>query len=162
MCPIVVNVQGSIKLFGTYYEFSPDRKPYGLAVWDIQDNDLASNQFTLSKTVGQLYKRSFNFWHFDIFEHDSKYYCIVTPESGAEILLGASDDCENFKFWSMPLLSNSIAGTNYLYKPTAMVHQGILYVWHPNKIGGTSRIFMSEKPFADVLASLNSSISTIS
>lgn len=161
MCPIVVNFDGNINLFGTYYEFTPERKPYGLAIWDIEDNDLANKQFTLTKTIGQLYKSGFNFWHFDLFKHDNKYYCVVTPESGYEILLGVSDDCENFKFWSMPLLSNSVAGTNYLYKPTAMVHQGILYVWHPNKISGRSRIFMTEMPFDEVISALESSVSNL-
>jgi hypothetical protein len=162
MCPCVVNFDGTLKLFGSYYEFTPIRRPYGLAIWDILNNDLDNNQFTLTKTVGQLYKEEFNFWHFDLFKEGTNYYCVATPERGNEILLGISTDSENFKFWSMPLLSNSVAGTVYLYKPSAMVHQGILYVWHPNKINGTSRIFMTEKPFSEVISALNSSISKIS
>lgn len=162
MCPIVVNFDGSLKLFGAHYEFTPNRRPYGLAIWDIADNDLDNNQFTLTKTVGQLYRSGFNFWHFDLFKHDGKYYCVTTPESGAEILIGVSDDCENFKFWNMPLLSNAVAGTSYLYKPTAMVHQGILYVWHPNRIDGRARIFMTQRAFSEVIGALDNSISRLS
>lgn len=161
MCPIVVNFDGATKLFGCHYEFTPNRHPYGLAIWDIAANDMVNNQFTLTKTVGQLYKEGFNFWHFDLFKEEANYYCVVTPESGNEILLGVSTDCENFKFWGVPLLSNEIAGASYLYKPTAMVHQGVLYVWHPVKIDGRSRIFMTQKPFTDVLKILNDSISSL-
>lgn len=162
MCPIVVNFDGHLRLYGTHYEFTPSRKPYGLAIWDIENNDLETKQFTLTKTVGQQYRKGFNFWHYDLFKHESKYYCVVTPESGAEILIGVSDDCENFKFWSTPLLSNSVSGTQYLYKPTAMVHDGIFYVWHPNRVNGINKIYMSQILFTELLERLESTVSRIS
>lgn len=165
MCPVVINVNGDVRLYGAYNEFAPNRVSYGLGIWDIENNDLHNNTFTLTKKVGLLHKEKFHFWHFDIFEHDSKFYCVVSPESGVEILIGVSEDSENFKFWSTPLLSNSISGTFYLYRPTALVHQGILYMWHPNRVQEgdkwINKIYMSQRPFNDVLDDLDSSVSKV-
>jgi hypothetical protein len=162
MCPIVMNVNGKLRLYASYYEFTPNRHPYGLAIWDIANNDLINNTFKLTKYAGMLYKPGFNFWHFDMFTYNSMYYCIVTPEEADQILLGVSSDGENFKFWSMPLLSTAVCGAVYMYKPSAMVYNSILYVWHPVKINGISRIYMSSGGFDNILATLNNSISVIS
>lgn len=161
MCPIVVKFDGEIRLYASYYEYDPIRQPHGLAIWNIDSNDLVNNTFTLSKVVGLDYPKGFDFWHFDLFEHNSKFYCVATPEAGHIILMAESDDGENFKFWDTPLLSKYRAGSYYMYKPTAMVHQGIFYLWHPSKVGDQNVIYMSEMPFDKLINSLNRTVSRL-
>jgi len=159
MCPIVVKFDGKIKLYGCHHEFTPIRRPLGLSIWDISDNDLEHKMFSKTKDVLPSYKAGFDFWHFDMFEYESKYYCVVTPESGTEILLGRSNDGENFKFWKTPLLSGKVTGRNYFYKPSAIVHEGIFYLWNPVSEEGvkvrTSRIWMSEIKFNELIQLLD-------
>lgn len=162
MCPIITDMNGKLQLYGCHYEFEPNKQPRGLAIWDIENNDLENKAFTRTKTVGQLYYRGFNFWHFDIFRHDNKFYCVVTPEKGDEILLGVSDDAENFKFWSTPLLSTAVSGAEYMYKPCARVIDGTFYLWHPVKVNGVNKIHMSQMNFTQLLSSLNETVSSIS
>lgn len=155
MCPIVVNFDGRIKLYGVHHQFTPNRSPLGISIWDIADNDLINNTFTKEKDVLPTYKKGFDFWHFDVFKYEDKYYSVVTPESGTEILLGKSDDGENFKFWKTPLLSNNVTGRRYFYKPSAMIHNGIFYLWNPiAEVKGspiTSRVWMSEIEFDELI-----------
>lgn len=161
MCPVVTDINGKIQMYGCHYEFQPIRQPRGLAVWDIEGNDLDNKQFNLTKTVGQLYYRGFNFWHFDVFKHNEKFYCVVTPESGNEILLGVSNDGESFQFWSTPLLSTAVSGAVYMYKPCARVIDGIFYLWHPVRINGINKIHMSEMNFDLLLAELEDTVSKV-
>jgi hypothetical protein len=159
MCPTIVDVNGKIRMYAAYHEFTPDRIPLGLSIWDIDNNDLDNNQFIKTNDVLPIYKTGFDFWHFDIFEYEKKYYCVVSPESGTEILLGQSDDGENFIFWSTPLISKEGTGKSYFYKPSAMVHQGIFYLWNPVAEIGispmTTRIWMSEIKIDDLIKLLN-------
>jgi len=155
MCPIVVNLGGHVRLFGCHHEFSPDRIPLGLSVWDLENNDLENKQFVKAIDVLPIYKVGFDFWHFDLFDYEGKHYCVVTPESANEILLGRSDDGINFKFWNTPLISTKVTGRSYLYKPTALVHNGVFYLWYPVAELGvsprTSRIWMSKIKFSDLI-----------
>lgn len=162
MCPCVAMIGDKLKMYATHYEFLPTRQPYGLAIWGIENNDLMNHQFVYEKTTGLLYKKNFNFWHFDMFQYDGKYYCVTSPELGNEILLGVSDDGVNFNFWNTPLISQDVAKVGYYYyKPTAMVIDGILYLWHPVRIGNTSKIYMDFRPMSEVLQVLNDSISNM-
>lgn len=155
MCPIIVNFDGQLKLYAVHHTFTPTRLPLGISIWDIENNNLEKNQFTKTKDVLPVYKTGFDFWHFDVFKYKLKYYCVVTPEVANEILLGQSDDGENFIFWDKPLLSSNVTGRSYFYKPSAMVHDGIFYLWYPVAELGvmprTSRIWMSEINFDDLI-----------
>lgn len=163
MCPIITDIRGKIELFGCHYEFEPKRQPYGLAIWDIENNDLENKTFTLTKTVGQLYYGGFNFWHFDVFKYEDKYYCLVTPESGNEILLGTSNDGENFKYWSTPLISSLKTGRSYLYKPCGMVLNDVFYLWYPSKnASGVNKLYMSQMNFKKLLLDIDKTINIIS
>lgn len=159
MSPIVMNIHGKIKLYGVHHQFTPQRNPWGLSIWDIQDNDLHTHSFTKTLDVLPRFKEGFDLWHIDLFSHHSKYYCVATPESANEILLGVSDDAINFKFWNTPLLSSNITRRSYLYKASAMVHQGIFYLWNPvAELGSpvrTTRIWMSEMKFDELIDQLN-------
>lgn len=161
MCPIVIEVKGNLKMFASYYEYEPVKGGHGIAIWDIPNRDLKNEVFTRTKVVGTLHRDTFDLWHMDLFKHANKLYCVASPQSGDEILLGESSDGENFKFWSTPLLSKVIAETNYLYKPTALVHQGILYLWHPKRVEGVNKIYMTQGNFSDILYNLEASISHV-
>ncbi|MBP2283130.1 hypothetical protein H4V97_001448 [Flavobacterium sp. CG_23.5] len=159
MCPIIASVNGQVKLYGDHHLFTPNRIPLGLSIWDLPDNDLFKNKFVKTLDVLPKYKSGFDFWHFDFFEYNNKYYCVVSPESANEILLGRSDDGINYVFWDTPLLSNTGTGRTYFYKPTALVYQGIFYLWNPvAEIGATpatSRIWISQVNFAALIRFLD-------
>lgn len=157
MCPIFMDVKGSLKMFASYYEYGPDKGNHGLAIWDIPNNDLENEVFTRTKIGETLYRNTFDLWHMDLFKHDNKYYCVASPESGNEILLGVSSDGANFKFWTTPLLSKANAEINYLYKPSALVHQGVFYLWHPNRVEGQNKIYMTKGNFKNILTKLEAS-----
>ena len=157
MCPIVMDVDGCLKMFAPNYEYKPVRGSRGFAVWDIPNNDLENEIFTKTKITETLYRNTFDLWHMDLFKHNNKYYCVASPEHGNEILLGESLDGESFNFWTTPLLSKSIAEINYLYKPTALVHQGIFYLWHPNRVEGQNKIYMTKGNFKNILIKLEES-----
>ena len=159
MCPIVMDFNNDIRLYGCNHRFSPDRIPIGLSIWEIKDKNLKVNGFTKIKDVVPKFKTGFDFWHFDIFEHNDVYYCVVTPEIADQILLGRSDDGENFTFWDTPLLSALGTGRTYFYKPSAMVLNGVFYLWCPVAEQGilprTSRIWMSQINFEDLIKKLD-------
>lgn len=159
LCPIIIQKENEILLYGANYEFKPKRRFHGLAIWTINDNDLLNNQFTL-KEIRDIDCPSFlKFWHFDLFFYSGKYYCVVTPEKANAIYLGISNDGVNFRFWSKPLLSAKNTGRNYFYKPSALVKDGVFYLWHPvaeqNVKPRTSRIWMSQIEFDKLIDDLN-------
>lgn len=162
MCPCVRMVGNTLIMYGTYYEFSPVKRDYGLSIWHIDNNDLINETFELVRNVGILTPKGFDFWHFDMFEYNGVYYCVATEENATKILLGKSADGINFTFYATPLISTEETYLSYLYKPTALVVNHILYLWHPAKINGYCQIYMTSKPMADVLSELENSISIIS
>jgi hypothetical protein len=159
MCPIVVKVKDEIKLYGCHHEFSPNRIPLGLAIWSLNNNDLDHEQFTLTDTVIPKYPSGFDFWHFDLFQSDSVFYCVVTPEVANKVLLGKSTDGIDFKFWETPLLTSLYSSHNYLYKPSAMVLDGLFYLWIPSAEPGSQvrmcRIWMYKMDFKSMLMMLD-------
>lgn len=160
MCPCVLNIGNELKMLATYFEFSPNRHPLGLSVWD-SDGDIDEHAFTHEKDVAILHDPDFNFWHFDIFTYNNKYYCVATSEEPNAIFMGVSDDGLNYTLWGTPLISSNLYGDYYFYKPTALVKDGILYLWHPVKSGGVSTIWMDSKNMTEVLSILNSNISKV-
>ncbi len=162
--PTVIDFNGDIKFYGVKHQFTPFRIPLGLTIWEIADNDLVNNHFIKTKEVIPSYRSGFDLWHTDFFIYNSLIYCVATPEGANEVLLGVSSDGENFKFWDRPLLSTYGTGKNYFYKASAMVLNGIFYLWTPVAEDGvsprTSRIWMSEINFDELLFRLNPQIIT--
>lgn len=159
LCPIILKRNNKIFLYGGNYEFKPKRRPHGIAIWDIENNDLLNSEF-IKRDIGSVDSGgAFKFWHFDLFSYSDKLYCVATPEKANAIYLGISNDGVNFKFWTTPLLSSKGTGRAYFYKPTALVKDGIFYLWHPvaeqNVEPRTSRIWMSQIKFEDLLQILN-------
>lgn len=156
MCPEVIEIDGEVVMLASYYRFNDPRQPYGLAKW-VLDGSLDEGEFVRERCIPVVHRKGFDFWHFDVFKHDDKYYSVVTPASGKEILLGESDDGENFKFWGTPLLSNEGTERRYFYKPSAMVLDGVFYLWHPVMVETGvwhQTIWMAEMDFNEVLRKL--------
>jgi hypothetical protein len=160
MCPIFSSIHDSIKMFGCFHNITKkNRVPYGMSVWGLDNNDFTKmflNQFD----VKPVYKSGFDFWHFDLFQYKDKYYCVVSPESANEILLGESLDGYNYVLWDRPLLSTKNTGRTYFYKPSAVVYNDILYLWYPlaelNSNPQTNRLWMSSMNFDEILTKIKS------
>lgn len=160
MCPCVFQIGNSLKMLATYYEFTPQRRPYGLSVWNCP-NGIDSHSFEFDINVGILHTPVFKFWHFDLFTYNDKYYCVATSENADAVYMGVSNDGINYKFWGTPLISTDIYTDYSYYKPSALVKNGVLYLWHPVKMSGINTIWMDSKNMEDVLNILNSNISKI-
>lgn len=162
--PTIIKIGQNIRFYGVKHQFNPVRIPLGLTIWDIADNDLINNHFTQTKELNPSIRPDFDLWHTDFFIHGSLIYCVATPEGANEVLLGVSSDGENFKFWDRPLISTSGTGKNYFYKASAMVLNGIFYLWCPVAEEGvsprTSRIWMSEIDFDELLFKLSPQVIT--
>ena len=106
-------------------------KCMGVAIWN--GNSL-EQPFIYYKTV--KFKGTNHFfqpWHMDLFsaEGDSRMYAIVqTDRKFANISLAYSRDGEQFHFYKKSLISGNKKGTNGLYKPTALVVDGKLYLFY--------------------------------
>lgn len=157
MCPIVINHNGETKLYATYYQFEPERKNLGLAIWKLI-NKIETGVFSIEQRIQPL-KTNIDFWHFDIFEFKNVYYCVYTSEEASQIILGRSTDGTNFKFFKTPLISEKISRKKYFYKPSAMVLNGEFYLWYPCMESGsvkTSKLWMSHAPFDQLIKALES------
>lgn len=162
MCPTVIEVDGKIRLYGVKHQFIAPRAPWGLTIWEIENNDLENHPFVKTKDVQPTYKKGFDLWHTDFFKYNGLVYCVATPEAANEVLFGVSRDGEHFTFWDKPLISTENTGKTYLYKASAMVHDGVFYLWTPVAELGisprTSRIWMSEIKFDFLLQELNTNL----
>lgn len=163
LCPIICKVNGQVRLYGSHHKFKPEHTPYGLSIWDIKDNNLKDNSFTKTMDVPVSYALPFDFWHFDIFEDNNVFYCVASAQKATSVFLGKSNDGINFTFWKTPLISNSVTGRTYFYKPSALVHNGIFYLWCPvaelDSVANSTafhRIWMSQINFNDLLVKLDS------
>lgn len=165
MCPIVVQFDDKILMYACHHQFTPDRIPIGLTIWEIGDNNLKDSVFNIKSEVKPFYKKGFDFWHFDVFKYKEEYYCVATPEKADEVLLGRSVDGVNFYFWDTPLISTIGTGRSYFYKPSAMVFNGVFYLWTPvREIGikpDTNRLWMSQMNMDLLLEILNQTNSKI-
>lgn len=161
--PVVYNIHGKIKCLGVY---SPnmgdnipgvDKKPRSIAVFGI-DGNLSDYRFEFESIVPQKYRIGFDFWHIDIFDYKGKYYSLVTPESGTEILLGESENGISYNYFDKPLLhSNGIKRVPYMYKASGVVIDGIFHLFYPSKLKDKKKvhIFCSSIEFEKLLKKLS-------
>lgn len=142
MCPIVYSWRGETVLYGVSYVYEPYLLPRGMSLYRF-----AGGRFRLSESVPWA-DRSFDLWHFDLFEHEAALYQIVTGQSGNAIMIGRSTDGLHFSYSRRPLHSHRLfLRRNYFYKATAVVHGGMLHVFYPRKSGRDSvRIVMRSMP----------------
>ena len=101
---------------------------------DIQ-NKFKHQETVRFKNTNILYRP----WHMDIFKYDNALYAIVqTNQGGGDICLAKSTDGVHFRLFDKPLVTNKTCGGIEIYKPTAFVYNGKLYVYYtfqsPNRL----------------------------
>lgn len=141
-------------IYAAWYQYEPERKSKGLAIW--QGTSIDNPDFRLIDTIPQpsIYTvdrcaqlRLFNhiwyvpvpkkhdIWHFDLFEYDEKLYMVSVAEKGDNIMLSVSEDYRHFKTYRRPLVNNHYSENytgyrQYFYKPTAFVQNDSLYIFY--------------------------------
>ena len=106
----------------------------GVALWD---GPSLTGQFTYSKTVSfKNVNRLYDPWHMDLFVASDKtgkrclYAVVLTSDYEGDICLAKSDDGERFRFFRKPLLTPQTVGANGIYKPTAVVADGVFHLFY--------------------------------
>lgn len=107
----------------------PIRKSYGLAVWKSQD---LATPFKL-QGVYRFENRNWLYhpWHLDIFEWEGERYAVVqSNQCNADVILAKETELNNFKFYNKPLMTNKACGKLGIYKPSALVVDGVFYLFY--------------------------------
>lgn len=160
--PVVCDVNGEVKCLGVYSPNMGDntpgveRKPRSIAVFGL-NGKLDNSRFEFEHIAPQTYRKGFDFWHIDIFAHNDKYYSLVTPERGTEIVMGESEDGLSYNHFKKPLLhSNGIHRVPYMYKASGQVVDGTFYLFYPSKLkdGKRVHIFCASMNFDKLLKQL--------
>lgn len=157
--PVVYDINGQTKCLGV---FSPnmgdntpgvEKKPRSIAVFGI-NGTLEEKRFEFEKIAAQKYYKGFDFWHIDIFDYNGKYYSLVTPERGTEIIMGESEDGLSYTHFNKPLLhSNGTHRVPYMYKASGIVTNGTFHLFYPSKLKNNKQvhIFCSSINFEKLL-----------
>ncbi len=160
--PVVYNINSKTKCLAVYSPNMGDntpgleKKPRSIAIFGI-DGALQVSYFKFEGIARQNYYKGFDFWHIDIFDYKGKYYSLVTPERGTEILLGESKDGLSYSFFRKPLLhSNGFHRIPYMYKASGLVVDDTFYLFYPSKLkdGKRVHIFCASMHFDKLLKQL--------
>lgn len=132
MCPILIKDNDVYKVYASNFEFQPNRISHGLAIWS--GHSLENPDFKVQGIYPiYCYNSYYQPWHFDILKYSGKYYMILqTRESNGNISLGESYDGKNFQILPKPLIVQDCKHFG-IYKPTAVIKDGILYVYYTIK-----------------------------
>ena len=159
---------GMRRLFGRIPAFlrrlglCQQKRSRGVAVWD---GPSLTGQFTYSKTipfknVNWLYDP----WHMDLFEAPDKtgtkrlYAVVLTNDYEGDICLARSDDGERFSFFRKPLLTPQTVGGNGIYKPTAVMADGVFHLFYTVRSPTDRRLnmlYVTSERWLDLLDRLN-------
>ena len=119
------------KLF-TYTDllgFYSQQKFKGISQW-ISTSPVAAYQYKESVKFTNC-NRLYRPWHMDLFQHQGVIYAIVqTNQGNGDVCLAKSTDGVHFSFYKQPLITNKTCGGIEIYKPTALVVDGKLYVYY--------------------------------
>lgn len=160
MAPCVfTDKNGKTVMYATYYELRPQRINRGVAIWDL-NGSLDSGKFTLRTTTKLVGQGSFDYWHGDFFVYNNITYLVASNEVGNMIKIAKSEDGENFKFYSRPLLTSVNSGYQYMYKPCARVINGIFYLWHPALVNGINTIHDTSMDWRKLINEIELDINT--
>lgn len=110
-------------------EIFQEKKSFGIAIWE---SSTLQRSFKYIKTVRlENCNRLYRPWHYDFFEYDNKLFALVqSNQFNADICLAVSDDYENFRMFSKPLITPESIKKTGIYKPTGLVHNGIFYLYY--------------------------------
>lgn len=160
--PVLYETARGLKMLGVYSPVMGDnisgkeKKPRGIAVFGVKGNAIMNTPFVFESIAPQKYYNGFDFWHIDCFAGNGRHYCLVTPESGNEILLGESVDGLSYHFFDTPLLhANGRDRVTYMYKPSGVLIGNRFYLFYPHRLkGGKVHIFCTSVEFDKLLKSL--------
>jgi hypothetical protein len=152
--PILIKKDDKYLFYATHYQYKPERKNIGLAIWEgtslefpdfkLQPTIKFDTVFTCDKLKQLRIEKKILFipiplkydvWHFDLFEYQNKLYMFSVSEWGDNIMLSVSDDYKNFRTIRKPLINThyteqKIGYRQYYYKPTGFIHNDMLYLYY--------------------------------
>ena len=157
--PVMIERDGIRYIYATWYQYEPERKNRGIAIWRENDNANRGGHmckfqfvdtipFNSTCTVDRiqnipLFGYRFyipkplyhDLWHFDLFAYDNKLYMVSVAEKGDNIMLSVADDWNHFKTFRKPLVNNHYTENycgyrQYFYKPTAYVQNDTLHLFY--------------------------------
>ena len=127
---LVGKIPGFLQRFGLCLP----KRCRGVAIWD---GPSLTGPFTYSKTLPfKNVSRLYDPWHMDLFVAPDKtgtrrlYAVVLTSDYEGDICLASSDDGERFRFFRKPLLTPQTVGANGIYKPTAVVADGVFHLFY--------------------------------
>lgn len=129
------------------------QKHHGIAQWSSKtiDGSFKFDKIVKFRNKNPLYRP----WHMDLFEWGGKLYAIVqTNQCNADLCLAVSEDRINFRFFDKPLMTNETCKKVGIYKPTAGVIDGTLYLYYTAQdIDNRSlnKLYLTKSVFSDIL-----------
>lgn len=176
-CPILMRHDGKYLFYAAWYQYGPERKGKGIAVWEGSTLDrpdfklvdtldfntpLVCDKLLQKKIWGRIcyipIPKRYDMWHFDLFEYDSKLFMVSCAEKDDNLMLSVSSDWKHFKTCWKPLVNNHCSENftgyrQYYYKPTAIVQNDSLYLFYTaNSKDDPDRnqLFLSVKAMKDL------------
>lgn len=176
-CPILMKHDGKYLFYAAWYQYTPERKGKGIAIWEGTsldrpdfklvdtigfDTPLVCDKFFQKKIGNSIYylpvPQRYDLWHFDLFEYDGKLFMVSCAEKDDNIMLSVSMDWKHFKTCWKPLVNNhcseNYAGyRQYYYKPTAIVQNDSLYLFYTANAKddpNRNQLFLSGKAMKDL------------
>lgn len=152
--PVMVEHNGKRYIYAAWYEYEPERKNNGIAVWEQGQNEETpyrlvdtipfNSCYTTDKCAQiRLFGHIFflpkpiyhDLWHFDLFEYQENLYMVSVAEKGDNIMISVAEDWMHFKTYHKPLVNNHYTENHcgyrqYYYKPTAFVKNDTLHLFY--------------------------------
>lgn len=151
--PVMVEHNGDKYIYAAWYQFEPERKNKGIAIWleqadgepfKLVDTIPFESCYTVDRCAQvRLFGHIFylpkllyhDMWHFDLFEYNDKLYMVSVAENGDNIMLSVAEDWKHFKTFRKPLVNNHYTENycgyrQYYYKPTAFIKDETLHVFY--------------------------------
>lgn len=176
-CPILMKREGKYYFYAAWYQYGPERKSKGIAIWEGSSLDNPGFQLTdtipfdnplvcdklFQKRIGRhIYylpiPKRYDMWHFDLFEYDGRLFMVSCAEKDENIMLSVSKDWKHFKTNTKPLVNNHCSENytgyrQYYYKPTAIVQNDSLYLYYTANAQDDpdrNQLFLSVKAMKDL------------
>lgn len=133
-------------------------KNIGVAIWEGNSFNKQFQYFETVKFKGV--SRLYQPWHMDMFQGDGEtlYAVVQTSQFYADICLACCEDGRHFYLFKKPLLTSRTIGMSGLYKPTALIVDGNIYLYYTaldNKDFKLNRLFVTSVSWETLLTSIN-------
>lgn len=181
MCPTFFIDNGNFCCYGVDYRFAVERwknkhflnkilrvagklgiysqsKSNGIALWQGKSFESPFNYIESIpiQNANRLHKP----WHMDFFTFEEKMYAIIlTNESLGDICLAESVDGRYFRMFKKPLLTNKTLKCIEVYKPTALVVDGIFYLYYTQRNSvnpSLNKLYLVSCPFSELIKQIES------